>query len=203
MSKVVKGLLAGIFVSLSLGGLVGCASSQANESVAKGKELINSKNYCKALVSFEMALDEDPENEEAKDLKNMLENYLSAEKAFKEGNVGKAEVKISAIGDKDKNFKVFHESVLSLEDGIEKKAQYEKDINSDMDKLEKLINNKSYEKAQILCKSISSRELNESQKETFDKLRLRLGAEIKFELNKDDKESSNIKQENTSIKIIE
>lgn len=203
MSRVIKGLLACIFVSLSLGGLVGCSSSKANESLVKGKELINSKNYCKALVSFDMALDEDPENEEAKDLKDMLENYFGAKKAFKEGDVGKAEVKIAAIGDKDKNFEVFHESVISLEYGIEKKAQYEKDINSDIDKLEILIDNKSYEEAEILCKSISGRELNETQKENFDKLRLRLGTEIKFEQNKEDEESINVEQENTIIKIIE
>lgn len=178
MSKVIKCLVAGVFSTFILGSLVGCGNSEASKAVAKGKELINEKEYDKAVVSFDMALDADPKNNEAKNLKGMVEDYLDAEKAFKAGEINKAQVKIEAIGNKDASFKAFKKSVDSLEKSIENKEEFDKNLKNDMDRLNKLIVEKNFEEAKPLCKSIEGRELDEGQKERFEKIKLRLAAEI-------------------------
>lgn len=194
MSKVIKFLVAGIFSTFILGSLVGCGNSEASKAVAKGKELINEKEYDKAVVSFDMALDADPKNNEAKNLKKMVEDYLDAERAFKAGEIDKAQVKIEAIGNKDDSFKAFKKSVDSLEKSIENKEQFDKNLKNDMDKLKKLIVEKNFEEAKPLCKSIEGRELDEGQKQCFEKIKLKLAAEIGKSEQEKTSESSNNKE---------
>lgn len=178
MSKVIKCIIAGIITTFILGSFVGCGNSEAAKAVEKGKELVNEKEYDKALVSFDMALDSDPRSKEAKSLKEMIEDYLDAEKAFKSGDLNRAQVKIEAIGNKDDSFEDFKKSVAILEKSIEKKEQFDKDLKNDIEKLNKLIDEKNFEEAKRLCKSIEGRQLDEGQKQSFDKIKLRLAAEL-------------------------
>ena len=186
LSKVIKSLIAGIFSTFILVSLSGCNNSEASKYLAKGKDFMNKREYEKAVVSFDMALDEDSKNNEAKNLKKMVEDYLDANKAFKAGDINKAQVKIEAIGDEYESFKAFKKSVDSLEKSIENKEKFDDDLKIDIDKLNKLISEKNFEEAKSLCKSIEGRELDEGQKERFEKIKLKLAAEI----GKNEKESN-------------
>ena len=108
--------LAVLIIILSLN-IIACNSS--NRALDKGKELISEGQYEKAEVSLELALDEDPKNKEANELKNMIENYLEASKALDEGEIRKAEVKIKNIGEKSDEFPNFKKCVDALNKNID------------------------------------------------------------------------------------
>ncbi|EGT3616247.1 hypothetical protein FHH43_08385 [Clostridium perfringens] len=179
MKKSIKIFVSGVFIIATVGTFMGCNSS--DKSLAKGKELINENQYEKAVASLELALDYNPKNKEAKELRDMVEDYLEADKAFKDGNIGKAEVKIEAIGDKDNNYHNFKKSVDILEKSIDEKAKYEKEIDNDIKKLSDLIDNGNYADALLLSKSLDGRDMSKQQREKFDNIKMKLNSKISIE----------------------
>lgn len=179
MKKSIKFLISGVFITAVAGGFMGCNSS--DKALAKGKKLIDEKQYEKAVVSFELALDDNPKNQEAKELKDMVESYLVAEKAFKNGDINKAEVKIGAIENKDESYASFKQSVDNLAKNIEEKDKYDKEIDNDMSKLNEFIDNGSYADALLLTKSLEGRQMSEAQREKFDKLKIKLTSKAYIE----------------------
>lgn len=179
MKKNIKFLISGIFITVVAGSFMGCNNS--DKALAKGKELINEKQYEKAVAFLELALDDNPKNKDAKELKEMVEDYLAAEKAFKSGQINKAEVKIEAIGNKDEAYASFKESVDNLVKNIEEKDEYDKAIARDMEKLNQFIDNKNYVDALLLAKSLDGRQISEAQKERFDKLKIKLTSKVSTE----------------------
>lgn len=179
MKKNIKFLISGIFIIAVAGSFIGCNNS--DKALAKGKELINEKQYEKAVASLELALDDNPKNKDAKELKEMVEDYLEAEKAFKSGQINKAEVKIEAIGNKDEAYASFKESVDNLAKNIVEKDEYDKDIARDMEKLNQFIDNKNYVDALLLAKSLDGRQISEAQREEFYKLKMKLTSNVSIE----------------------
>ena len=183
MKKSIKALiLGGLSTILSLN-LIACSSS-SNKALSKGKELINERQYEKAVVSLELALDENPKNKEAKELKDMIENYLEASKALDEGKIRKAEVKIQNVGEKSNEFPNFKKCVDALNKNIDEKSEYDKDIKSDMEKLEKFIDNKNYSDAVLLTKSLDGRVRTKEQKEKLEQIKLKLISVLSIESTK-------------------
>lgn len=182
MKKSVKYLsLAVLTIILSLN-IIACNSS--NRALDKGKELISEGQYEKAEVSLELALDEDPKNKEANELKNMIENYLEASKALDEGEIRKAEVKIKNVGEKSDEFPNFKKCVDALNKNIDEKSEYDKDIKNDMEKIENFIDNKDYSDAILLTKSLDGRVRTTEQKEKLEQIRLKLIAVLSIENTK-------------------
>lgn len=179
MKKSIKFLISGVFIIALAGSFMGCNSS--DKAVAKGKKLIDEKQYEKAVVSLELALDDNPKNQEVKELRDMIENYLEAEKAFENGDISKAEIKIEAIGNKDEAYASFKQSVDNLAKNIEGKDKYDKEIDSDMSKLNEFIDNGSYGDALLLEKSLEGRQMSEAQRESFDKLKIKLTSKAYIE----------------------
>ena len=180
MKRSIKALiLGGLSTILSLN-LIACSSS-SNKALSKGKELINERQYEKAVVSLELALDENPKNKEAKELKDMIENYLEANKALEEGKIRKAEVKVQNIGDKSNEFPTFNQCVDALKKNIDENSEYDKDIKSDMEKLEKFIDNKNYSDAVLLTKSLDGRVRTKDQKEKLEQIKLKLISVLSIE----------------------
>lgn len=183
MKRKIKALMLGVLITILSLNLIACSSS-SNKALNKGKELINERHYEKAVVSLELALDENPKNKEAKELKDMIGNYLQASEALEEGQIRKAEVKIQNVGDKSNEFPNFNQCVEALKKNIDESAEYDKDIKSDMEKLEKFIDNKNYSDAVLLTKSLDGRVRTKEQKEKFEQIKLKLISELSIESTK-------------------
>lgn len=179
MKKNIKVLTVGLLTIFVVGSFISCNSS--DKALEKGKELINERQYEKAVVSLELALDDNPKNKEAKELKDMIESYLEANKALENGNIRKAEVKAQAIGDKDKEFPSFKQCVDTLEKTIDEKAEYDKEVKNDMEKLETYLENKNYSEALLLAKSLDGRVMTKDQKDMFDKIKLKITSDLSIE----------------------
>ncbi|EDT24511.1 hypothetical protein [Clostridium perfringens] len=178
MKRSIKALILVVLITILSLNLIACSSS--NKALDKGKELINEGQYEKAVVS----LDENPKNKEAKELKDMIENYLEASKALDEGKIRKAEVKIQNVGEKSNEFPNFKKCVDALNKNIDEKSEYDKDIKSDMEKLEKFIDNKNYSDAVLLTKSLDGRVRTKEQKEKLEQIKLKLISVLSIESTK-------------------
>lgn len=179
MKRSIKALILVVLITILSLNLIACSSS--NKALDKGKELINEGQYEKAVVSLELALDENPKNKEAKELKDMIENYLEASKALDEGKIRKAEVKIQNVGEKSNEFPNFKKCVDALNKNIDEKSEYDKDIKSDM---EKFIDNKNYSDAVLLTKSLDGRVRTKEQKEKLEQIKLKLISVLSIESTK-------------------
>lgn len=182
MKRSIKALILVVLITILSLNLI--ARSSSNKALDKGKELINEGQYEKAVVSLELALDENPKNKEAKELKDMIENYLEASKALDEGKIRKAEVKIQNVGEKSNEFPNFKKCVDALNKNIDEKSEYDKDIKSDMEKLEKFIDNKNYSDAVLLTKSLDGRVRTKEQKEKLEQIKLKLISVLSIESTK-------------------
>lgn len=182
MKRSIKALILVVLITILSLNLIACSSF--NKALDKGKELINEGQYEKAVVSLELALDENPKNKEAKELKDMIENYLEASKALDEGKIRKAEVKIQNVGEKSNEFPNFKKCVDALNKNIDEKSEYDKDIKSDMEKLEKFIDNKNYSDAVLLTKSLDGRVRTKEQKEKLEQIKLKLISVLSIESTK-------------------
>lgn len=182
MKRSIKALILVVLITILSLNLIACSSSK--KALDKGKELINEGQYEKAVVSLELALDENPKNKEAKELKDMIENYLEASKALDEGKIRKAEVKIQNVGEKSNEFPNFKKCVDALNKNIDEKSEYDKDIKSDMEKLEKFIDNKNYSDAVLLTKSLDGRVRTKEQKEKLEQIKLKLISVLSIESTK-------------------
>lgn len=182
MKRSIKALILVVLITILSLNLI--AGSSSNKALDKGKELINEGQYEKAVVSLELALDENPKNKEAKELKDMIENYLEASKALDEGKIRKAEVKIQNVGEKSNEFPNFKKCVDALNKNIDEKSEYDKDIKSDMEKLEKFIDNKNYSDAVLLTKSLDGRVRTKEQKEKLEQIKLKFISVLSIESTK-------------------
>lgn len=73
--------------------IVGCTNRSEeiyNSAIQKGLDSLASENYDKAIVSFEIALEEKSEDKRAKALKLQTENFDNALKSFEDGDLEKA-----------------------------------------------------------------------------------------------------------------
>ena len=114
----------------------------------------------------------------------MIENYLEASKSLEEGKIRKAEVKIQNVGEKYNDFPNFKQCVDALNKNIDEKSEYDKDIKSDMEKLEKFIENKNYSDAVLLTKSLDGRVRTKEQKEKLEQIKLKLISVLSIESTK-------------------
>ncbi|MBI6013314.1 hypothetical protein H8J78_15260, partial [Clostridium perfringens] len=70
---------------------------KTDKSLDKAIELINSKEYDKAALALDMALDENKNNKKAVQLKDILEKYLDSKKDLNEGKIKEASETLDSI----------------------------------------------------------------------------------------------------------
>lgn len=130
-------------------GVTGCGNSLVKKSIEQAKASIEIKEYDKALLSLEMALDEDNDNEEAYKLYSIVDKYQKAKKLLEENNADKAKKSLDEINSEYVNY-IIKDDVDSLRQQIEDKIKEIELINSNLTKLVGLIDEKNMMK-QILC----------------------------------------------------
>ena len=191
--KKKQGIIAIIvIIILIIGGIAFFVyeNGSKNKGIEKAKQLIEQREYNKALASFELVLDEDSANIEAKEGKDMIDKYIEAEKNVKDSDFKKAEEEIKEIPNSYTNYSSFKNDVDKLKEKIEEGLKQNTNTINDINKLRSLIDNKKYDDAKKLVDKLNNSKLTEDQKNTVKDLNARLSAEIK--------NSSQSKEENNS-----
>ncbi|MGG7060165.1 lysozyme inhibitor LprI family protein [Clostridium nigeriense] len=199
-----KKLIAFIMVILALG-LVGCGNGIVKKSIEQAKASIEIKEYDKALLSLEMALDEDNDNEEANKLYSIVDKYQKAKKLLEENNADKAKNLLDEMDSEYVNYKI-KDDIDSLKQQVEDKIKEIELVNSNLNDLLSLIDEKKYDEANALFEEINKSSLNEEQTTKLNALKTRIDTELaEIEAQKKAEEEANKKKqyEGTKDKYIE
>lgn len=189
-----KKLIAFIMLILALG-LVGCGNSIVKKSIEQAKASIESKEYDKALLSLEMALDEDNNNEEAKKLYSIVDKYQKAKKLLEGNNADEAKKSLDEMDSEYVNYTI-KEDVDLLKQQVEDKIKEIELVNSNLSKLLNLADEKKYDEANALFEEINKSSLNEEQKTKLDELRTRIDSELaEIEAQKKAEEEARLAEE--------
>ena len=100
-----KILIAGLILSITTL-FIGCGNSIVKKSIEQAITAIDNKEYDKALLSLEMALDEDKENEEATKLYKIVGSYQDANSAMEDKNLEEAKKALDSINDDYVNYSI-------------------------------------------------------------------------------------------------
>lgn len=189
-SKVVTIISIMIIIVLIVGGVFIYKDKTTSKSVKKGTELLKEGEYNKALASYELALDDNKNNNEALKGKDMISSYLNAKKYFEDGKIEKAKETIDKIDDSYKDINTFKEDVDNLKSKINEYIEENKKITENISKVRDLINKKDFNKAKDLINDLEKDNLSSSNKETLKDLKGRVNSEI----NNEDKEKNSTKK---------
>ncbi|MGG7078412.1 hypothetical protein [Clostridium sardiniense] len=183
MNKKYKIIVSGIVMFILVGvSAILYKNLNTNKVVEKGLELMSQKEYKKAIASFELALDEKPDEKEALEGKEMIEKYISAKEFLNDGQAEEANKKISEINSNYTNFSGFSDDVNELKNQIDDSIKKDEKINGSISEVRELINKKSYDEAKKLIDKIGKEKLNENQRIQVEDL----GARVSTELSKID-----------------
>ncbi|MGL4570822.1 MAG: lysozyme inhibitor LprI family protein [Clostridium sp.] len=153
-------------------------SSTTNKGVEKGIELINDKEYDKALASFELVLDDDANNKEAMEGKDLVSKYIDAKKLFDEGKIEEAKREIESMPSDYGKYSALKGDVDILKSKIDENLNLNKDIDKEIDKVRNLIKDKGYKEAKKIIDTLNNKELNDTQKKTVEDLNGRVDSEL-------------------------
>ena len=100
-----KILIAGLILSITTL-FIGCGNSIVEKTIEQAITAINNKEYDKALLSLEIALDEDKENEEATKLYKIVDSYQDANRAMENKNLEESKKALDSINDDYVNYSI-------------------------------------------------------------------------------------------------
>lgn len=192
MDKKYKIIVSGIVVCILVGvSAILYKNLNTNKVVEKGLELMSQKEYKKAIASFELALDEKPDEKEALEGKEMIEKYISAKEFLNDGQAEEANKKIREIDSNYTNFSGFSDDVNELKNQIDDSIKKDGKINGSISEVRELINKKSYDEAKKLIDEIGKEKLNENQRIQVEDLGARVSTELsKIDIQKRAKEEA-------------
>lgn len=136
-----------VILVLSLG-VVGCGNSIVNKSIEQAKSSIESKEYDKSLLSLEMALDEESDNEEVKKLYDIVDKYQQAKKLIEDNNIDEAKKVLDAINIEYTSYAI-KEDIDNLKSEVENQYKEIEKVNVHLKEAENLFNNKKYGEAKV------------------------------------------------------
>ena len=122
---------------------MGCGNSIVKKSIEQAKTLIESKEYDKAILSLEMALDEDKENEEANKLYEIVDAYQKAKKSVHENNFEEAKKILNSINEEYINYSI-KDDIDGLKNEVENYYKEIEKVNTNLAEAEKLFNENKY-----------------------------------------------------------
>lgn len=126
---------------------VGCGNSMTKKSIEQSKTFMQSREYDKAIISLEMALDEDKENEEANKLYKIINSYQKANKALAENNIEEAKKILDSMDDEYLSYSI-KDDINSLKKDVENYDSEVEKVNTYLTESESLFNDNKY----IECK---------------------------------------------------
>ncbi|MBU3192627.1 hypothetical protein [Clostridium algidicarnis] len=173
-----KGLIATVIMVLSLTLiLMGCSNNVVKRYIEQANTSIENKEYDKALLSLELALNEKGDNSEAKRLYGIVANHQKAKKVIEENNLDEAKKILSEIDAEYTNYSI-KEDIDSLKVQIDEKEKEVQVINNDITNLNNLIEEKMYDEAKSLIDELNKKSLNENQNNKINEAKDRIDSEL-------------------------
>ncbi|GIM29366.1 hypothetical protein CPJCM30710_20320 [Clostridium polyendosporum] len=180
----------------------GCSSRLADKAIEQGKLELSNKEYDKAVASFQLALDEDSNNKEAKELKDIIDGYLKAKKAYDNNNLDESKKLVEGINEKYMNLSI-KDDIDKLKADIKDAQQTIAEINQSIEKLNILVNDKKYDEAKALSQELNGKHLSDEQRGKLAEIVKRMNDELaKIEADKKAEEEQK-KKEFTVEKAIQ
>ena len=113
-----------VIILVGMISFVGCSNNMVEKSIEKAKISIQAKDYDKAIVSLEMALEEDEENSEANIMYQIVSGYREAKKDIQENKFKEANRILMLLNQEYLNY--------SIKDDIDKlKQQVNKQLKNE------------------------------------------------------------------------
>lgn len=181
--------------------VTGCENNIVEKSIDQAKRQIESKEYDKALISLQTALDEEKESKEASELFSIVNNYQKAKELAIDGNYEEAKKVIDKIDSKYMNYAI-RDDVELLKQQIKDRIKESELVNDNLSKLLILIDEKNYEDSNILVEEIYKSVLNQEQKNKLDVLKARIESEL-YEIEEQAKVIEESKLEQTETEVEE
>lgn len=183
-----KGFKIGIIVIvliilISSGTFIFMNYMKTDKSLDKAIELINSKEYDKAVLALDMALDENKNNKKAVQLKDILEKYLDSKKDLNEGKIKEASETLDSINKEYYDYSLFKQDIDQLKKDINDKLKTNDEIGKKLDDLRNKIKDNNLKEAKNLLDNLENEALNENQEKELGDLKSVL--EAKEEKNKE------------------
>lgn len=203
MNKNKKIIITSIVVVLIIvvGGAFGFLEYRNNKVkkiVDKGIGYLNQKEYEKATTTFDLALDEKSNDNEALELKNMVDKYLEAKKLFDSGDAENANKLINEIRQESSSYKEFESDINKLNEQINSYNKNIKEIDNNITKVRSLINEGKYNDAKDVIEKLEKDKLSNIQKEQVSDLKGRVNSELdKQQLEKKAKEQKPVTENKT------
>lgn len=144
----------------------GC-TSKVNTYIQEGKLALNNAEYNDALDDFNKALNEDKENNEAKNLRDIIIKYDEAKNLYEENNLESALKAIESTPKEYKDYNIRNELGV-LKDKIIIKLGNREKVDEEIENAENLIKNNEYREAKDIIKMIKNKDLNSVQEEKIE-----------------------------------
>ncbi|MEF9934732.1 MAG: tetratricopeptide repeat protein [Clostridium sp.] len=157
-----KGFVVIIISLVFAMGLVGC-SSKATKAVGQAKLEIENEKYSEALSSLQLALKENPEHEEAKNLYSIINGYFEVKKLIEIDDISEAKKLLSSLNSEYKGLKIKGEIEL-LSSQVNKRASEIEANSNKLNLIIKLVDEKKYVDADKELSGINIKVLTKDQK---------------------------------------
>lgn len=141
--------------------LIGCSSSKVyEEMMAKGLDRIEKEEFAKAESFFEMALEEKPEDEQAKVLLQQTQQIQQVLEEFSDGKLDKVEKIINEIIDKDNGSKLLVEKAEAIQEEIQAYKSNKKDYLLSLESAKKQVNDQGFDSALEILDTLLQQDLS-------------------------------------------
>lgn len=175
--------------------LVGCGNDAVKNYIDKSKSTMEAKEYDKALVAIQLALDEDKDNVEANKIFKIISIYEETKTLLANNNVILAKEELEKLEDDYTNYSI-KDDIEILRKDIDDKLKVVEEINSKLDNISKLIDEKGYSEAKALFLEVSKESLSEEQKNKANELNAKIDFElVKIDAQKKAEEQARIEEE--------
>lgn len=157
---------------LSLG-LIGCGNNLVSKSIENAKVSMENKEYDKALISLELALDEEPESGEANKLYRILEKYIESKELVDNDKFHEAEEVLAKLDTPLFEGLSIEEDINNLKEAINKHKEEEKTEEEnkkqeeETKKQEELAKQESEKQTSEVTMQIQEQVIQEEQKVCF------------------------------------
>lgn len=167
-----------VFLSLlMIFGLAGCKESVSKKEMEQGKSYMESKEYDKALSSFELVLKDEPENKEAKIITDIINGYKSAKDNLEKKDVKGLRTSLDGISSEYNNYKI-KDDIDKLKSELEKLEGIIANNDKSIKSLETLVNEKKYSEGKSLVDELNKKDLTNEQIDQVKALSDKIAAEV-------------------------
>lgn len=122
---------------------IGCGNNLVKESIEQAEISMENKDYDKAIISLEIALEEDEKNEEANKLYKIVYNYEKAEEFVIENNFEDAKKSLDSI-DEEYIYYAIKDDVDLLKNEVDNYYKEVEKVNVNVEEAQKLFNENKY-----------------------------------------------------------